>query len=76
MGFFEVNEAEGVEPGTKVILHLKPDAKEFARDERVAEIIKRYSNFVSVPIFLNGKKANVLEVRRRRRVPHTGTVLS
>jgi TNF receptor-associated protein 1 len=61
MGFFEVTEAEGVEPGTKVILHLKPDAKEFARDERVAEIIKRYSNFVSVPIFLNGKKANVLE---------------
>lgn len=64
MGFYEVSEADGVEPGTKVILHLKSDSKEFARDERVAEIIKRYSNFVSVPIFLNGKKANVLEVGR------------
>ena len=30
------------------------------------EIIKKYSNFVGSPIFLNGKKINTLEVRDMR----------
>ena len=28
----------------------------------IAEVIKKYSNFVGVPIYLNGKKVNVIQV--------------
>lgn len=28
-----------------------------------ADVIKKYSNFVGVPIYLNGKKINVIQVR-------------
>jgi len=28
----------------------------------IADVIKKYSNFVGVPIYLNGKKVNVIQV--------------
>ncbi|CAL8080167.1 unnamed protein product [Calicophoron daubneyi] len=60
-GEFEVCEAENVAPGTKVILHLKESANEFARAEVVERILKKYSSFVGAPIFLNGERTNLLE---------------
>ena len=38
--------------GTEVILHLKDDAKDFADDWRIKEIVRRYSSFVPHPIRL------------------------
>ena len=29
----------------------------------IADVIKKYSNFVGVPIFLNGTRVNVIQVR-------------
>ena len=101
MGSYEVSEAEGVKRGTKVVIHLKGDAYDFAKDDKIKgllqvsfllitlfiftfmhyvimlkivhfervccfgilEIIEKYSNFVGVPIYLNGKRVNVVEVR-------------
>uniref|UniRef100_H9GJD4 Heat shock protein 75 kDa, mitochondrial n=1 Tax=Anolis carolinensis TaxID=28377 RepID=H9GJD4_ANOCA len=60
-GTFEITEASGVQGGTKIILHLKEDCKEFASEERVKEIITKYSNFVSFPIYLNGRRINTLQ---------------
>lgn len=34
-GVFEIAEASGVRTGTKIIIHLKEDCKEFANEERV-----------------------------------------
>lgn len=34
-GVFEIAEASGVRTGTKIILHLRPDSKEFASEARV-----------------------------------------
>lgn len=34
-GVFEVAEASGVRTGTKIIVHLKPDSREFASEARV-----------------------------------------
>ncbi|XP_012280070.1 heat shock protein 75 kDa, mitochondrial [Orussus abietinus] len=60
-GTYEISKAEGVQPGTKIVLHLKPDCREFSDDAAINEIIKKYSNFVGSPIFVNGKRVNVIE---------------
>ncbi|CAI5791741.1 shock 75 kDa, mitochondrial [Podarcis lilfordi] len=60
-GTFEISEASGVQTGTKIILHLKEDCKEFANEERVKEVITKYSNFVGYPLFLNGRRVNAMQ---------------
>ncbi|CAB1420251.1 unnamed protein product [Pleuronectes platessa] len=60
-GVFEIAEASGVHPGTKIVLHLKDDCKEFSTEDRVKEVVTKYSNFVSFPIFLNGRRLNTLQ---------------
>ncbi|KAH0632086.1 hypothetical protein JD844_020149 [Phrynosoma platyrhinos] len=60
-GTFEISEASGVQGGTKIVLHLKEDCREFASEERVKEIITKYSNFISFPIYLNGHRINTLQ---------------
>lgn len=34
-GVFEIAEASGVQQGTKIVLHLKDDCKEFSSEDRV-----------------------------------------
>lgn len=60
-GVFEIAEANGVQQGTKIVLHLKDDCKEFSSEDRVKEVVTKYSNFVSFPIFLNGRRLNTLQ---------------
>ncbi|KAI1884446.1 hypothetical protein AGOR_G00226480 [Albula goreensis] len=60
-GVFEIAEASGVRQGTKIVLHLKDDCKEFSTEDRVKEVVTKYSNFVSFPIFLNGRRLNTLQ---------------
>jgi len=49
------------ERGCSITLKLKEDASEFAKTERIKEILKRYSNFVGFPIYLNGERINTVE---------------
>ncbi|GAB0095608.1 heat shock protein 75 kDa, mitochondrial [Sergentomyia squamirostris] len=60
-GTFDIQEAEGVSVGTKIVLHLKADSREYSDEDRIREVIKKYSNFVGSPIFLNGKRANNIQ---------------
>ncbi|XP_017787134.1 PREDICTED: heat shock protein 75 kDa, mitochondrial [Nicrophorus vespilloides] len=60
-GVYEVQEAEGVQNGTKIVMHLKMDCREFCDEDTVSNIINKYSNFVGSPIYLNGKKANAVQ---------------
>ena len=43
--------------GTRIVMKLKDKCKEFAEEDKIKSIIKRYSNFVAFPIKLNGKDA-------------------
>jgi len=52
-GTFELAEAENVERGTKIVVHLKPDLAEFSDKFRVETIIKKYSSYLQFPINLN-----------------------
>ncbi|KAG8433238.1 hypothetical protein GDO86_017498 [Hymenochirus boettgeri] len=60
-GVFDVAEANGVRQGTKVVIHLKEECKEFSNEDRVREVVTKYSNFVSFPLYLNGKRLNTLQ---------------
>lgn len=59
-GDYELAEAEGIERGTKIVLHLKDDAHSFASQSTLESIIRKYSNFVSFPIRLNGTHMNTV----------------
>merc|ERR1712012_139876 len=61
LGKYEITEAEGVQRGTKLVIHLKGDSYDFSKEDKIREAIKKYSNFVGVPIYLNGKKVNVIQ---------------
>ena len=60
-GGYELEPAADLPRGTKIVLQLKDDAKEFAKSDVVEGIIKRYSNFVQFPIELNGKRLNTVQ---------------
>src|SRR4051812_22572120 len=61
MGGYEIEAAGDLPRGTKIVLDLKEDAKEFAGEGTVEQIIKRYSSFIQFPIELNGKRLNTVQ---------------
>jgi len=47
--------------GTSVVLHLKPELDQYSNESTIETILKKYSNFVGFPIFLNGSRVNTLD---------------
>ncbi len=47
-----IEAAEKEDRGTRLEIHLKEDAAEFAEETRLREIIRRHSDFVAYPIYL------------------------
>ena len=60
-GSYTLSEATGVAPGTKIILHLKPDAENFAQESTVKTLIGKYSSFVAFPVLCHGNKLNEVD---------------
>ncbi|XP_011694054.1 PREDICTED: heat shock protein 75 kDa, mitochondrial isoform X1 [Wasmannia auropunctata] len=60
-GTFEISNADGVQPGSKIVIHLKPDSREFSDENTINRVINKYSNFVGSPIFVNGKRTNTIQ---------------
>ncbi|ORZ27635.1 Hsp90 protein-domain-containing protein [Lobosporangium transversale] len=60
-GSYEIAEAENVAVGTKIVITLREDCKEYAKEDRIEKIIKKYSNFVDYPVHLNNKKINAVQ---------------
>ncbi len=61
LGGYELEPVADVPRGSRIVVYLKDDQKDFASEWRVEGIIKRYSNFVSFPIELNGKAVNTVQ---------------
>lgn len=53
---FVVEPADKPSRGTSVVIKLKEDAKEFADENHLKQVIKRHSDFVAFPIYLGDKK--------------------
>jgi HSP90 family molecular chaperone len=56
---FIVEPAQKIDRGTTVVIKLKEDANEFAQENRLREVIKKHSDFISFPIYLGEKKERV-----------------
>ncbi len=55
---FTIGPAERDQRGTTITLKLREDAAEFATPWRVKQVIKRHSDFVAFPIYVDGEQAN------------------
>jgi len=60
-GTFEIESAKGARRGTKIVVHLKEEDKEFSNSERVKHVLTHYSSFVQFPIKLNGEQINNIQ---------------
>jgi hypothetical protein len=54
-------QASGVAPGTKIVLQLKPDETAYSRKFALEQNIRKYSNFVGFPIYVDGERVNTVE---------------
>merc|ERR1712216_682849 len=48
--------------GTEITLHLKDDCKEFTEGDKIKDLVKKYSEFISFPIYLRETKTVEKEV--------------
>merc|ERR1711997_1262037 len=58
-GTFSVKLDEGGEPlgrGTEIVLHLKEDCKKYAEEKTLKDLIKKHSQFIGFPMFLQVTK--------------------
>lgn len=56
---YTIEPAQKIDRGTIIEIKLKEDANEFAQEERLREVIKKHSDFISFPIYLGEKKEQV-----------------
>ncbi len=61
VGSYTITEGEDISRGTKMVLHLKEDAYDFAKEDTIQRVIKQYSSFVPYPISVNGQKVNAVD---------------
>lgn len=52
----EINQSRG----SSIVIHLKNDNLQYSDEKKVEGILKKYSNFVSFPIYLNGNRLNTV----------------
>lgn len=57
-GSYEMTPLANAPRGTKIEVHLREDAQEFAEKFRIENIIRKYSNFVPFPIKIDGEQVN------------------
>ena len=61
LGDYEISDIDGeLNRGTTIEIFLKDDAKEFSEKYRLESIIKKHSNFISFPIYLENEKINTI----------------
>jgi molecular chaperone HtpG len=63
---FTVAPGEREERGTTITLHLKEDAAEFANSWRLEQIVKKHSDFVAFPIYMEDRQINQQRALWRR----------
>lgn len=55
-GSFEIEDTTQDGHGTTIVMHLKDDEDEFLETHRIETIIKKYSNHIPFPIFMDKEK--------------------
>ena len=60
-GSYEIEEVDGQRRGTKIVIKLKEDFSDFAKEDRIKDIVKKYSAFVQFPVSVNSEKVNTVD---------------
>mmetsp|Transcript_10505 Transcript_10505/g.13320 ORF Transcript_10505/g.13320 Transcript_10505/m.13320 type:complete len:726 (-) Transcript_10505:199-2376(-) len=63
VGTYEIEELSDEirqDRGSSIVIHLKSDLLDFADEKNIETVLKKYSNFVNFPIFLNGNRVNTI----------------
>jgi len=60
-GGYTIEKKDGQRRGTKIVIQLKDDFDEFAKEDRIKDIVKKYSAFVQFPVSVNGEKVNTID---------------
>ena len=60
-GGYSIDKSEGQRRGTKIVIQLKDDFDEFAKEDRIKDIVKKYSAFVQFPVSVNAEKVNTVD---------------
>jgi len=55
---FQIEASEKIDRGTEIHITLRKDAAEFADEWALKQIVKKYSDFVSYPIYVGEEQAN------------------
>lgn len=58
---YTISEAQDEKRGARIVIHLKEDEKDFAKEDTLKGIIDKHSRFVSFPLSLNGERVNTVE---------------
>jgi len=53
---YSIEETQKEIPGTEITLYLKDDAKEFANNWQIEQLVKKYSDHIAYPIYLEYEK--------------------
>ncbi|NTW83918.1 MAG: molecular chaperone HtpG [Chlorobiaceae bacterium] len=59
-GTYTIEKIDKASRGTRISFKLKEESKEFAEEYRVEQIVKKYSNFVDFPIYLDNRQVNTV----------------
>ncbi len=59
-GTYTIEKIDKASRGTRISFRLKEESKEFAEEYRVEQIVKKYSNFVDFPIYLDNRQVNTV----------------
>ena len=60
-GAYELSPAANVQPGTKIVLKLKPNESTYSQRFHIEQNIRKYSNFVGFPITVDGERVNTID---------------
>lgn len=63
---YDIAEAPDQKRGSRIVIHLREDQKEFSDQSRIQGILESYSSFVPFPILLNGERVNKIEALWRK----------
>lgn len=64
---FTIDEIENKPRGMRIFFKLKEEYKEFAQAWKVKSILKKYSNFVDFPVYVNDEKVNIVSALWHRK---------
>ncbi len=53
---YTITDIDKTDRGTEIILHIDSDSKEFLEENRILELLKKYSKFLPVPIQFETEK--------------------